>query len=561
MRTRVLLLSAAALLGVAAPAAADPSPSIRLDGTGSAAGGGGREPSVVVDTGGTSRVAWFNQGGTDPLRYCVIGYAETGCRPSSPQPSLPPGGSGTGHFELLADPVVANKVWLVVARIDGKEYASSSTGDAAWTGWTQVGALSFLGAVDSSFVFGPGTTTLSFMTTRGFQASGAGPAAPAGTGIDLAGGGFSPLDSAMVVPAGGHPLAVMTDGTTGQNKWRQHKAAAPTTTVGVNTLANWDPLQDLGGGDNDETRLVTGSSGTFLLWVADVGNGFPQQLQVRKFNGAGFDPPVNIAPQAPGYGVDFYEAGSGFLYASFRRNGTGTPEDPTHLVVAKSTDGGATWSTGDVSRDDTGINDISATDIGASSLDGRGSVVFESASTDPSNSEIRLSHLDLLPPIGTGSSATTPTSTATTTTGTGPGTGPPTTTPPGKGPAANKVAQSTTVGSLQIDFLVPTACVPAGQPANMRVTSKDKKRLGGQSRFAAAAARSRRRRPKLKIKKVTFKLDRAKIVDKKKAFRASFPTTGMAPGSKHVAKALVAIKKAGKRKPLKRTMSGTITIC
>jgi hypothetical protein len=561
---RTVVLTLLALLLLAAPAAAAPSPSVRLDGTGSAPGGGGRDPSVLFDVAGVTRVAWINSGGPDPVRYCIIDYGASGCRASSPQPLVPPAATGVGNFvELLQ--TGPNTVTIVVARIDGKEYASSSTADGAWSAWgAPVGSLDFLGSPDATFTTGP-STGLSFFAGRTFQASnqpfGGAPGTPP---VDLD-PGFGPLDSAMVVqqsgPAVGHPVVVMTDTTTGHAAFRRYVGGS-TSTASLNTLGNWGAATALGA-VGDETRLASGPSGTFLLMNADVGDGFPNQMQIRHFNGVGFDPPVNIGPRGVGYEADLFEASNGVLYATWRRNGVGTPTDPTALVLAKSSDGGATWSVGDISRDPDGINDMLATDVGAAA-DGRGAAAFESAPTDPSNNEIRLSRLDVLGPLSTsgggGSAGGSATPGGGLTPGPGPSAGPGPTA--GPGPAANKVAQSVTVGGLKIDFLTPSQCVPAGQNANLAVTSKDKKRLAkGHKGAVTAVARGRARRAKVKIKRVTFFLDSAKLIDKKAAFKASFPTTGMAAGSRHTARAVVVMKKARKKKPFTKTMTGSISIC
>ncbi len=117
------------------------------------------------------------------------------------------------------------------------------------------------------------------------------------------------------------------------------------------------------------------------------------------------------------------------------------------------------------------------------------------------------------------------------------------------------------MGSLSLTLMAPGTCVPAGQPVDLAVTSATKKAITKKKGKLATAARRHRRKVTYKIKQVTFSLDTSKSVDKRAAFTAAFPSTGMASGSGHRVGAKVALKKNGSRKTTNKSLSGSITIC
>jgi hypothetical protein len=128
----------------------------------------------------------------------------------------------------------------------------------------------------------------------------------------------------------------------------------------------------------------------------------------------------------------------------------------------------------------------------------------------------------------------------------------------GSGAATAAIAKAT-VGGLQLTLMAPGSCVPAGQSVNLAVTSATKKAVTTNgSKLATVAAR---RKPRYKIKQVTFSLDTSKSVDKRAPFTAAFPSTGLAAGSRHSVGAAVALKKSGSRKAIKKSLSGSISIC
>jgi hypothetical protein len=82
----------------------------------------------------------------------------------------------------------------------------------------------------------------------------------------------------------------------------------------------------------------------------------------------------------------------------------------------------------------------------------------------------------------------------------------------------------------------------------LRVTSKIKKKLSPKKR--------------VKIVYVVFSLDKKKKKDKKAAFKATFGTSGFAPGTTHKLRAKVRLKPVvGKGKKKTKTLNGKLTIC
>ena len=142
-------------------------------------------------------------------------------------------------------------------------------------------------------------------------------------------------------------------------------------------------------------------------------------------------------------------------------------------------------------------------------------------------------------------------------TGTVTGTGGP---PAGASGAATKAIATASAGSLSLTLMAPGTCVPAGQAVNLAVTSATKKAITKKGKLAIAA-RSRRHKVTYKIKQVTFSLDTSKSVDKRAAFTAAFPSTGLASGSGHSVGAVVALKKSGSRKTTNKSLRGSISIC
>ena len=155
---------------------------------------------------------------------------------------------------------------------------------------------------------------------------------------------------------------------------------------------------------------------------------------------------------------------------------------------------------------------------------------------------------------GSGSGSGTGTGTGT---GTGAGGGP----PAGASGAATKAIATASAGSLGLTLMAPGTCVPAGQPVDLAVTSATKKAITKKKGKLATAARRQRHKVTYKIKQVTFSLDTSKSVDKRAAFTAAFPSTGMASGSGHRVGAKVALKKSGSRKTTNKSLSGSISIC
>jgi hypothetical protein len=551
---RTLVLALLLLLLLAAPAAA--SPSFRVD-----TGAGGDKPDLWVNDAGTARVAWidFQGGAGDVVRYCVVPRGATSCAggvKTIPTTMIP---AGTAFLDLaVKHPPGSLFTYVLVSSCctstTEPTYVAATLNDTTFSAWAAISNHGWdavtIGSGSAFSLYRVGLTSSVYERSTGFTTGGGSPAT-----LDIVPPFQFALSGAVGIASDGKPL-VMAGDVGSWNRFRKFTGSDPTNQSQLSNAANWSPAADVGSVGDAGDLTNPGPAGLLMLMDAQVTQTYPDQMLVRKFNTAtnSFGAPVNIAPERVGYEYDiFQQVTSGVLYAVWRENENFLTGKPTAIRMSKSTDGGASWTPVDILRENIGINSIYGIHVGAAA-DQQGFVVFEGPGVDGSHNEIRMSTLDALPPYVPPSSGG-----GTGTTGGGPSTPTAVSGPAagavvgGAGPAAKATAASVTIGGVQISFLVPSVCVPPGANANLRVTSKDKRRLGKRGH--------RKARRKIKIKKVTFYLDTTKQVDKKAAFKASFSTASLAPGSRHTVKAKVLLKKTGKRRPFTRTLRGTISIC
>jgi hypothetical protein len=107
---------------------------------------------------------------------------------------------------------------------------------------------------------------------------------------------------------------------------------------------------------------------------------------------------------------------------------------------------------------------------------------------------------------------------------------------------------ATVVGDQQVSFFVPRGCVPPGRDVLLRVVTKTKRDLIG-------------RRPHVYAIRIVFSLDSAKKTDRKKKWRASFPTAGFASGGTHTVRAKITFRHQKTREKFVRRISRTFQIC
>lgn len=528
----------ALVLTAACASGASAAPSFRVD-----EGAGGETPDLAIDSVGTARVAWTEDNSSttpDPVRYCVIARGAKACSGGvKTLPALPGGAEPSGTLAVRS----FLGFTAVMIQTSTSTWAALTLDDTSFGAWAHVSNQSWS---DDAAIVGP-DLRYSFAAPSTFQSS-----------IDLSDyfpkqaaalpPGFPiPTAAALGLDGSGRPVHVSTDGANA--RWRRYSGPMPPTTFDLNDDAVWTAPQDVGT-VGDEARLASGPSGLFLLMNAQVTKTFGDQMRVRRFNGSGWDPPVDIAPEAPGNEYDLYQSTNGRLYAIWREDGAVRDT----LRISTSGDGGASWTSGDLIRDEgDGLGDFSDIEV-AAAPDARGFAVWAgdlATTTNANNDQIRMSTLDLLPPASSGGADPAPTPP--------PASTPPAPAPAGKVPVAPSagartgLAGSAIAGDIVVQLFAPSGCVSRGERLTLRVTSKARRRL----------VKGKKSKAKYKIVKVTFALDKVTRTDKKAPFAARFSTTGLATGA-HSAKAKVTVVKTGsakRRRALVKTLKVKVKAC
>jgi hypothetical protein len=313
------------------------------------------------------------------------------------------------------------------------------------------------------------------------------------------------LDAGFPVPTyagvglvnGTTPIKVSADGS--------HSTFAVQNGSGdPNDATTWSAPQTLTPPAND-VELASGPAGTVLL--SSTPNGSPR-FYTQKWNGSGFDAPVQIIPAEDPIFYNLKSDPSGRFTALWVENAA----SPNEVRFSQSTDG-KTWSAPTTILRDANVDNLFNTKV-STAANGKGFGVWDGNSNIGS---ITVAPLEALPDLS--GNAGTPDTVAT-----------------------------TTVGGVQVSLIAPTSCVHPGDKVALRVTSKVKKKLSPTKR--------------VKITLAVFSVDKKSVKDKKAAFKGIFSTTGFAAGSKHPLKAVVTLKPVkGKGKAKKKTLKGGLTVC
>jgi hypothetical protein len=353
-------------------------------------------------------------------------------------------------------------------------------------------------------------------------------------------GGNPGNDGTVAFLADGRPIVAYNDDTT--TFFRIFSG-----TGSQNNAANWLPRQTVGEGVLG--RLASGPSGVVLLYDER------SRLVARKLAGGAFDAPVEVAP---GFRADpqLFQDPSGRLHATFK--GSTGPSGGLDLRYRTSSDG-VNW----------GPELLLATDAEAglrtqiaAAADGRGFAVWDGRG-------VRAAALESAVPVpsdgggsgggsggsGGGSSGAGGGS------GSMPGPGPGLPVGPGGGAGSGGGSGGSTrghgshttitVGGLEVTLVLPAGCVPAGQPIKLRVTSRQKRATARRSRLG-----------RVRLRRVRFSLERMRLTDRRAAFKASFPSGGLAPGSRHTARARLTLRQLRRGgRTVRRTLSGPVTVC
>jgi hypothetical protein len=487
---RLLLLAVVALL-VFAPAAGAEVLNPFTAGTGA-------HPDVAVDSSGIGHVVWDESvpGADDPLHYCQVPAGGSAC---AIQITLHPPEEAVGRSSYVFAPSPST-VYVVSFRCcghpqEGNWLFTSTDGGHTFDSGTNIGDVDF----EYGAQLGPGNTVsgAAKATFQNMPVSGPGPADMAS--LDP---GFLVLYAGFGVFNNSTPVLVQSDGDH-LVFWRysgSRNMNAASSWVGPTALDK--PGADLSG--------AGGGQGMAFVYVGGPSGG-PHMILARKFDGANFGPATQISESGdtifPAIGA---ESAGGRFDAVWIDNSA----QPNEIRFASSTDGGGTWSP--LRRLLAGAEGDDAFNFAVSGANGSGFVAWDQNSN---TGQVRV--LPFTPTSGLSTGGGNP----------------------------NQPVATVTVGNEVVQFFAPTACVPSGQPVNLRVTSKAKKAIAGN-------------KGRSKILQVLFKLDKKQKTDKKAAFKASFPTKGFKKGSNHKIAAKVDLRQIlSPHKRFTKTLRASVSIC
>jgi hypothetical protein len=465
--------------------------------------GTGEFPDIAVDSAGTAHVVWNTDDGSadtaDPVHYCQVPRGTTSCLREQTF-TLPLDTTGPSTYVFAPS---ANRVLIESYRCCGDaegNYVFEST-----DGGQTFGTARRIGKIDHAqdATFGPGEAI------SGARADAAAEAYQRMPLTGAAAAGQANLDSGITIPThagvgifnGTTPVQVFSDGT---------KTTFTRNTGGdANSASNWTAPTTLTPA-GDEPRVAGGPAGLVLLYT--VGDPGARTLAARKFDGTNFGAPVNVSETGDPVGADLSgEPSTGTFHAVWVDNA----DSPNELRWSFSSDAVA-WSQPQTIISGDQADEIRHLQVSAAP-DGEGFAVWDGSGN---GTPIRVV------PLKKGAS------------GGGGGTD----------GSATHPADTVTVGGQQLTLLTPAACVNPGLKITVRVTSKIKHLLSPKRR--------------VKIVYVLFSLDKKKAKDKKAAFKATFKTAGLAPGSTHKLKAKVLLKPViGTGAKKTRILKGTLKIC
>ena len=485
--SRPLALAALLLVSLALPSAAQAGAPFTV--------GQGKAPHLLVDPStGPAHVVWAN-GPAKKIVYCRVPRGATACQLTR-ELDADIGGYGPDAPFLLAD---GGGLRIIVPHYvaDVTVAWTSTDGGTTWSGPQQV--YKYANTTDHSEpVAGPqpGSFTIAGFnpTLSVYSAALDGSESNAPQHATLTGGGGYDLQVAPTTDGG---LVTVGNDLNNLFFWRMAPGADPSDSP------SWSGANPVGPGK--ESRVAGGSSGTFLL--SSGGTPAAGKVEVRRWTGGGFGPPVVVANETP-YINDIVVGPSGTVAALWRRN-----DAPHRLQLGLSRNAGATFTTATIAREDVVMASM---DVSIAS-DDRGFAVYE-GSGGGATSQIRMASTD---PVEGGAPATT-------------------------APVPATARRSVSVPGARIDLYVPGACVPAGGRFRVRLTWKRKKRTGNVF---------------VKVTRADFYIG-TKVVkrDRRAPFSQILTIANAQPGKSYRLRARAFIKVRRGRAP-KKSIFATVKVC
>lgn len=480
--------------------------------------GPGTEAAVALDAAGTAYIAWNGlESGTTSLQFCRVPRNALACDLRSTVPA-PAQTTERPFVTVSADGQTVRVLSWRFGPVPGDPaapfsavYMFTSTNGLPFGPGVRVGTAPF-----SDAALGPGSGSVS-VATHANTNGGIYQRIP----ID---GSPAPTTNTVLLPAhpyggavgfdGQRPLVVF-ENLSSEGVFRRWAGPAD-----PNNAAAWEPAVSIG--TFDYPHLASGAAGLFLLAQNPAGG-----LDVRRFNGSTFDPPVGLPNGSGGPSSHITEDPAGRLHAVWRR----IAADGTHLEYATS-DGGAAWKQGSVVIGPESIGSLRV----AAGGDHKGFAVWD---TGAGSSQVRFLEIGPEPPVAptvipTPAPAAAPVAAAPK----------PAPSPVYRG-AVRPVKRSDRQASYTLT--VPRNCVAPGQRFNVTLGWKRKKRKGNLF---------------VKVRRADFYLGAKRLrVDRKPPFVQTYTLQATQPPGSTIrlrARAFVKVKRG--RTP-KKSIATTVRVC
>ena len=483
--------------------------------------GEGSEPHIVVDPDGTGHLTWID-GVTDLVHYCKLPRGAKACASQATMP--PPAGSEPDEPYLLRNGTKLHVVMPHYVRDETYLYTSTN-GGSTWSGPTRIydeaqgteasepilnhnGTEVVVATWNSSrWIFGARLDGAETFTTDRAEL----PGSPTGAIYDTA-----------VARTGGTGLVAIAHDLDNTYAW---------TTSSDPSFGPWSGPALVG--DGDDSRLASDGTNAYLL--AAAGSSGERRMEVRRFSGGAFGPPV-VAGKEQGYINDITVSGSGGVGAIWRAN-----DNPTsRLRFALSTNGGSSFTTSTIAREDLVMFGM---DIGLGA-DNAGFAVYQGgAGSTEGRQQIRVATTEPIPepvvpppPSGDGGTGTTTPPTTTVL--------PPTTTV--LPPATTLLRRTASVKGATLTLAVPNACIPPGRPFVATLSWKKQRRKGNLF---------------VKVRRVDFSIGTKRLkIDKKAPFRQTLRIPRPRAGQTYKLRARAYIKMRRGRSP-KKSIVAALRVC
>jgi hypothetical protein len=505
----IAVLAIAAMLGLAAPAAANDL--FTLDPQATSAG------HLAEDASGNAYVTWTRKasgGLPDSPMFCKI---PPGGRCTAPIALPIPGAVDASDGVAGVFPVLGpgSTVYVVAPRYvknDVVIWTSTNSGQSFDAGTLNAGGYSNKSEPTNVLLSGSTLLIGAFNPGLGFSTTPA--AGGAGANFEFASPGSGGVaTSSLGLDGSGNPVeAYWNLSDPYQMFFYRYKGSGTITTE-----ANWEGPTAIGNGY--ETKLAGGASGLFLVSQDYSGGAYPSALDVRRYQGTGFGAPLTLANNSS---IDLFAGGaiaqspSGLVGVAWPGTRGGGQARVMRLFL--SSNGGASFTETDVAHigDSYALGDNPQLALGNS---GAGWLSFRDAGG------LRMADLNPIAPYV------------------------PPKLPPFKG-KEKTIAKP--VGDFELTLRLPKSCLQSQQPfyagAGKRVRHKVAKAL----------------RSKLTLVKASFSFDGRKLKTlKKKPLKLLIEPGPLPAGSTHTVKVRVTAiaRKHGHKKKVVRTLKGQITIC